>query len=124
MSATDAVTVIRVTGIRAYGRHGVLPEERANGQAFAVDVALWVNAERAAREDELSGTVNYADVSRVVNERIIGEPVALIERLATLICDDLVSLSPLVRSAEVTVHKPHAPGLGVPFDDVTVTVRA
>lgn len=34
---------IELTGLRVFGRHGVLPHERADGQEFIVDAALWLD---------------------------------------------------------------------------------
>jgi 7,8-dihydroneopterin aldolase/epimerase/oxygenase len=49
-----------------------------------------------------------------------GEPVDLLETLATRLADVCLE-EPPVRAAAVTVHKPQAP-IDVPFDDVSVTV--
>ncbi len=111
---------ICLAGVRARGFHGVLEHERRDGQDFVVDVELEVDLAPAAESDELGRTVSYAEVAADVVARIEGEPVDLIERLAELIAADALA-RPLVESVVVTVHKPQAP-VGVPFDDVTVTV--
>ena len=117
---TDEPPTIRIDGIRATGYHGVLPEEREQGQQFSVDVDLSGDFGRAALTDALVDTVNYASVAERVVEVIEGEPVQLIETLAARIAEACVAF-PLVENAFVTVHKPQAP-IGVPFGDVTVTV--
>ena len=81
--------VIRVDGIRGYGYHGVLADERATGQEFFVDVAIEVDLSRAGISDELADTVDYSAVAARVLARIEGEPVDLIERLAHLVADDV-----------------------------------
>ena len=111
---------IRVTGVRAYGYHGVLAEERRVGQEFVVDLVLDVDLTAAAASDELSETVDYAMVAAGVVSVIEGEPCNLIEVLATRIADRVLTES-LVQRVAVTVHKPHAP-VGVPFTDVAVTI--
>jgi len=109
---------ITLTGIRARGRHGVLAAEQELGQEFLVDVRLL--AEVSTTSDQLTDTVNYAEVTELVVSHVTGEPVQLIETLAGSIADELVTLD-RVRAAEVTVHKPQAP-LRVSFTDVFVTV--
>lgn len=111
---------IEIRAIRAIGFHGVLEQERLHGQEFVVDVALEVNTLDAARTDELSLTVNYAEVAQRVHSHITGEPHRLIETLANRIADDLLRYA-AVKSVTVTVHKPHAP-IPVAFSDVTVSI--
>jgi len=115
--ATDR---IGLHGLRATGHHGVYAHERVAGQTFVVDVVLSVDARRAAASDEVTDTVHYGELAEQVVAVVEGEPVNLIETLASRIAD-LCLASPVVASAEVTVHKPEAP-VTVPFDDVTVTV--
>ena len=116
---------IEVSGISATGFHGVFPEEKRDGQTFVVDVTLDVDLTPAGESDDLADTVNYAEVAALVAARIEGPSFDLIERLAAVIADDVLT-SPLsallVDAVVVTVHKPQAP-VGVPFADVSVTVR-
>ncbi|MGA4668916.1 dihydroneopterin aldolase [Propionibacteriaceae bacterium Y1923] len=109
---------ITLTGVRATGFHGVLPEETRVGQEFIVDVQLETAVDLT--RDELDGTVNYAEVAETVVRHITGEPLQLIETLAGRIADDIASID-AVTTVEVVVHKPHAP-IPVPFTDVTITV--
>jgi dihydroneopterin aldolase/2-amino-4-hydroxy-6-hydroxymethyldihydropteridine diphosphokinase len=113
--------IIRLRGITARGRHGVLPEERVDGQVFIADLSLHLDAGPAAIADSVTRTVNYAEVARVTTEILSGEPVDLIETLASRVAQAVLELD-LVRVADVTIHKPNAP-IGVPCEDVSVTVR-
>jgi dihydroneopterin aldolase len=112
---------IAVTGIAAYGYHGVLADERRDGQRFLVDVALGVDTRAAAATDDLTRTVDYSAVAAAVVALVEGDPADLIETLAARIADAALGF-PLVTVVEVTVHKPEAP-VGVPFHDVTVTIE-
>lgn len=109
---------IELTGLTGFGYHGVLEHERQNGQEFSVDVVLVVNSPKV--NDDLSNTVNYAQVAEIVYGFITGQPVDLIETLADNIADKLFSFE-LVTAVEVTVNKPQAP-IEVPFGNVCVTV--
>lgn len=114
---------IEVTGIRAWGRHGVLSQEKDLGQQFVVDVALHLSTAPAGRSDALSRTVNYAEVAAAVHEEIGSGAHDLVETLAERIAQRILADTghPLVRRVEVRVHKPSAP-VGLPVGDVAITI--
>jgi dihydroneopterin aldolase len=56
---------IELRGLRARGRHGVLPAERELGQEFVVDVVLGLDTRPAAAGDDLSRTVGGVLTVRV-----------------------------------------------------------
>jgi dihydroneopterin aldolase / 2-amino-4-hydroxy-6-hydroxymethyldihydropteridine diphosphokinase len=112
---------IHLRGVEAVGFHGVLPDEKRDGQPFVVDVVLDLELATAGATDDLHDTVSYADIAGEVMARITGPSFDLIERLAEVIADDVLQHS-LVDAVTVTVHKPQAP-VGHPFSDVAVEVR-
>ena len=112
--------VIEIRGLEVFAYHGVHEHERRDGQTFLVDVRLGVAA-AAGESDRLEDAVDYGAVCARVVELAEGGPYNLIERLATVIADDLAARFP-VSSVEVTVHKPGAP-VPHPFADISVTVR-
>jgi dihydroneopterin aldolase len=112
---------ISLAGLRAYGYHGVLPAERAQGQEFVADAVLWLDTSEAAAADDVARTVDYAVLAGRLAEIIAGEPVDLIETLAQRLATACLA-DARVLHAEVTVHKPDAP-VGVPVRDVSVTIR-
>lgn len=112
---------ISLLGVRARGHHGVLAEEKRDGQDFVVDVVLYLDLCPAGVTDDLDLTVNYAEVGADVVARIEGPSLDLIESLAEQIAGDALA-RPGVHTVDVTVHKPSAP-VGVPFGDVTVHVE-
>jgi dihydroneopterin aldolase len=112
---------ITLRGLKVRGFHGVLPEERRDGQDFFIDAALDVDISSAAATDELAKTVNYSEIAHALAEIVAGEAFDLIETLAERLATACLA-QPLVSAVEVTVHKPHAP-ITLPFDDVTVTIR-
>ena len=112
---------IAVRGLRAHAHHGVYGFERERGQVFLVDAVLELDTAPAAAGDDLERTVNYADLAKQLHGVLTGEPVDLLETLAQRLADVCLT-DPLVDAVEITVHKPEA-DLGVPFDDVTVTIR-
>lgn len=112
---------IEVSGVRARGAHGVLPEEKTSTQPFVVDVTLELDLAPAGASDDLADTVSYADLAAEVVRIVEGPPVDLVEHLAARVADAGLAHD-LVEAVEVVVHKPEAP-VGVPFGDVAVRVR-
>ncbi|WP_194397246.1 dihydroneopterin aldolase [Microbacterium atlanticum] len=117
----DVVDEITLTGVRAFGYHGVLPEERTRGQEFVVDATLYLSTASAAASDDVTDTVHYGEAAQRIAAVVAGEPVNLIETVAARIADELLAYD-LVRMVSVTIHKPQAP-IPVPFSDVSVTIR-
>lgn len=112
---------ISLLGVRATGHHGVLAQEKRDGQEFVVDVVLGLDLAPAGTTDDLARTINYAEVGADVVARIEGPSLDLIESLAEQVAGDALE-RPGVHTVEVTVHKPAAP-VGVPFGDVAVTIE-
>jgi len=117
----DFMDEITLTGVRAFGYHGVFAEERREGQEFVVDATLYVSTAQAAESDDVADTVHYGEVAERIVELVGAEPLNLIEGVAARIADDLLALDG-VKMVAVTVHKPQAP-ITVPFADVSVTIR-
>ena len=114
-----ALDRISVTGIAATGHHGLLPDERRDGQSFVVDVTCGVL--RRDRADSLRSTVDYSELAVAIVADVEGEPVNLIETLAERIAATCLT-RPMVQRVSVRVHKPHAP-IPVAFTDVTVEIE-
>jgi dihydroneopterin aldolase len=112
---------IAVRGLTAYAHHGVYAFERRQGQTFRCDAVLEVDTAQAAASDDLERTVNYAELAQRLYTALSTEPVDLLETLAQRLADVCLAYEQ-VDAVEITVHKPEA-DLGVPFDDVTVTIR-
>ncbi|MGH3301497.1 MAG: dihydroneopterin aldolase [Streptosporangiaceae bacterium] len=112
---------ISIAGLRARGFHGVLAEERVAGQDFVVDALLWLDAAPAAASDDLRLTADYAAIASRLAEIVAGPPVALIETLAERLAAACLA-NPVVRAAEITVHKPEAP-VSASVADISVTIR-
>jgi 7,8-dihydroneopterin aldolase/epimerase/oxygenase len=118
---TAAGDRITLRGLRVFGYHGVLDDERRDGQEFVVDAVLWLDTRPAAAADDLALTANYAALAGRLAAIVAGPPVQLIETLAGRLAE-AAAAEPLAREVEITVHKPYAP-VGHRFQDVSVTIR-
>lgn len=113
---------IQLTGIRVHAGHGVLPHEAEFGQPFIVDMTAWLDFGDAARDDDLTKTVNYAELAQLAADIVAGTRRALVETVATQIAEAAMAAFDALHAVEVTLHKPHAP-VGLVLDDVAVTAR-
>ena len=94
-----------LSGMRFFAYHGVLPEERAQGQEFLVDVELEADVQTSARRDALELTVDYRRAYELVRTVMEGESANLIETLAETIAANLLTLD-RVSAVTVRVRKP------------------
>ncbi len=114
--------LIEIKAIHSFGYHGVLEAENIAGQDFYVDVSLELDLTRASVTDDVSDTVNYAEITDLVIEEVTGDRVALIEKLAGRIADRIKDTYPQIASVAVTVHKPQAP-VNAKVKDISVTIN-
>ncbi len=97
---------VSLTGLEAFGRHGVLAAETELGQRFVVDITIELAGSAATLSDDLADTVDYAALADAVVAIVAGPHVALLERLAGLIADRALA-APGAAAVTVTVRKPH-----------------
>ncbi len=99
---------ILVEGIRCFAYHGCMDEEAVIGTDFTIDVEVEADLTASAKSDELSDTVDYVTISRIVQEQMAIRS-KLIEhvghRIITQIMDDI----PLVVKVKIKLTKHNAP---------------
>lgn len=87
---------IRINGLKLFAYHGVLPQENKVGAEYTIDLRLRTDFARAAENDELEGTVSYAEVYRSVKDEM-QIPSCLLEhviyRIARRLFDDFSALT-------------------------------
>ena len=96
---------IELHGIVLHAFHGVLEQERRDGQRFVVDVELDLEDEEAARSDRIEDAVDYRGIVARVREISDDRAYHLLEALAAAIADALLREWPLT-AARVRVRKP------------------
>ena len=79
MKLTKSYIMLKGLHFRAY--HGVLPQEHVTGNDYTVDLRLECNLEPASASDQVTDTVNYAEVCQLVGEEMARES-QLIEHVA------------------------------------------
>lgn len=113
---------IEIRDLECYCHHGVLKEENVLGQKFLVSVSLYMDTRKAGKSDELSFSVDYADVAHFINDTMKQTEFKLIEAAAEKIAREVLLRYKPLRAAEVNIKKPWAPIL-LPLDTVSVTIK-
>jgi dihydroneopterin aldolase len=111
---------VELHGLELSGRHGVLDEERREGQRFLFDLWLEVPAD-AVTSDRLEDAVDYRDVVALVREVSDGRTFRLLEALAGAVADAVLRRFPVER-VRVRVRKPDV-RLDAPVEHAAVTVE-
>ena len=106
--------IIELAGLELFGHHGVLEEEKENGQTFWYDLELEVG--EWGTNDRIEDAVDYRLVVEVVRE-VNEQRFELLEALASTVAETVMSRFALAR-VKVRVRKRPA-GLPVEYSAVT-----
>lgn len=87
---------------------GILDRERVEPQPLYLDLEMDHDFGPAAETEDVSTTVNYAEVSQVLAELIQRRKYWLIETLAVEGCAMLLDKYPGLHRVKITVKKPEA----------------
>lgn len=96
---------LQISGIRAYGYIGALPEENVLGQWFEVDLTLWLDLAKAGESDQLADTHNYVYGVQVTQQIIRESRFKLIEKLASAIATAILQSDPRLTQVKVRLTK-------------------
>ena len=94
--------------IRCYAYHGVAPQENLIGNEYIVDLRLKVDISKAAQTDEVTDTVNYAEIHCVVMEEM-AVPSKLLEHVGRRIAEKLLEQFPTIEEVELCLSKRNPP---------------
>lgn len=112
---------IQIRGLEFEACHGVNPDEKTAPQKFIVDADIRTDFYAAAKDDDISRTVNYAKVCKTIAAAVQGNVFNLIEKLAYECAFCITENFESVESVSVTVKKPEAP-MSRKFDCVAARV--
>lgn len=102
------LSTIELGNLTFYAYHGVLAEERLLGNTFTVDLILEADISHAIATDELSGTINYAEVYEWVKHEM-NIPSQLLEHLCGRIGHALLNHFSTLQRVQVRVTKQNPP---------------
>lgn len=111
---------IDIRGLRVLANVGVPEAERLHPQPLSIDLELLVDLDDAGRSDDVADTVDYGAVAVAVADVVTAAPVALLERVASLVADAVLDLDARTEAVTVTVTKLRPP---IPLDVEATSVR-
>lgn len=112
------MNIIRINNISCHAYHGCLPEEAVIGGHYRVDAELRLDFSQAAAGDDLTKTVDYCDVQRIV-AREMAIRSKLIEHVLQRIGVAMLKELPRIHSMTLTVTK-ISPPMGGDVESVSV----
>ncbi len=112
---------IEVNGIKVYAFHGCLPEEGLVGGNYLVDVMLNTNFTEAAATDNLSLTIDYVIVNRIVTEEMAIRS-KLIEHVGQRIYDRLYREISGIEKLKIKITK-ICPPINGDVDNVAIMIE-
>lgn len=107
MSITPTGT-IELIGLRIFAHHGVDPQETKIGNDFEVTVRLRFDPEAPMRTDRLDLTLNYAELTQIV-ETEMAFPSKLLENVAFRIYQNINHRYPHITGGSISIYKLHPP---------------
>lgn len=113
---------IRIRDLEVYCHHGVFKEENVLGQKFLVSLVLYTDTSSAGESDDLSQSINYADVSYFVKQQMEQKNYRLLEAVAEHLARSILLEFSLIHCVQVEIKKPWAPIL-LPLDTVSVRIE-
>lgn len=112
---------IKLTNIRTFSFHGCLEEEAKIGSNYRVDLTIKTNLKPSAKTDELTDTVDYVDLNRIVVEEMAIRA-KLLEHVAKRIMDRVLKELFMVSQVKVEVTKLNPP-IGGDVEGVTIIMK-
>jgi dihydroneopterin aldolase len=111
---------VSVIGIKTFSHHGCLEEEAIIGNEYIVDVELTTDFKESAEKDDLSKTIDYVIVNRIVEEEMAIRS-KLIETVGYRILNRLKNESFELAHARIEIKKINPPINGnVNYVSITV----
>ncbi|MBD5233018.1 MAG: dihydroneopterin aldolase [Bacteroidales bacterium] len=99
---------IDIQNLKIYAHHGVDPQENVVGNYFEVNVNLAFPCADAMADDDLAHTINYAEVTAIIQEQM-SITSKLLENVVYRIYKALTARYPQITSGEISLYKLNPP---------------
>ena len=116
------MSTIRLKNIKIYAFHGCLVEESKIGSDYLVNLSVKANLTQAANSDQLSDTVDYVRLQKIVTTEMQKRS-KLLEHVAQRIIDAIFKEVDLVQTVKIRVAKVNPP-IGGDVEDVSVVLKS
>lgn len=112
---------IYLSNLRFRAYHGVLPQERVEGNDFIVNIRLAYDFGKAMETDDVADTLSYADVYQLVQQEM-QQPSNLLEHVVGRIGKRLLAEFPLIKAIDLKLTKVNPP-MGADCDGAGVEIH-
>ena len=117
------MNTIQLKNIKIYAFHGCLPEEEKIGSDYIVNLSVKANLDKASKSDELTDTVDYVLLQKIVAEQMAIRS-KLLEHVGKRIIDKILLEVSQVNYIKIMVAKVNPPIDGdVELVSVTLTKK-
>lgn len=99
---------IALEGMEFFAFHGLYEAERKEGNQFRVDIELETDFTKGALSDDISGTLNYEDIYKIVSMEM-SVPSKLLEHVAGRILGKIQAHPGTVFAIKVVIQKLNPP---------------
>jgi dihydroneopterin aldolase len=114
--------IIKLNNVRTFSYHGCLVEESKIGSDYRVDLEVKTNLKKSAETDDLTDTVDYVHLNKIVKEEMAIRS-KLLEHVAKRIIDRVFDEIKTVKKIVVNVAKLNPP-IGGDVESVEIEMRA
>lgn len=112
---------IKIRDLEVFANHGVFPEETVLGQKFLVSAVLYTNTREAGKNDDLTKSIHYGEVSQFIYDYLKENTYRLLESVAEGLAEELLLCVERLEKVTLEIKKPWAP-VGLPLDTVSVEI--
>lgn len=113
---------ILIRNLKIFAYHGVMEEEKENGQYFIFDIDAFVDISEPCESDSVEDTVNYALMVEQITKTFTSQKDDLIERAAQRVAQELFVSFDKISELRILLKKPDAP-IDADFDWVGVEIH-
>lgn len=109
---------VQINKIELFGYHGVLEDEKENGQNFVIDITYTFN--KTDISDDISSTVDYSKICDIAKESFFIKNYDLLENLSHDIASSILNSYESIEEVILTVTKSNPP-MNTPASSVSVS---
>ena len=99
---------VHLDGLKLFAYHGVLPQENRVGANYTIDLLIKTDFSEAAQTDDLTHTVNYAELYQAVKEEM-SIPSKLLEHVSYRIGQRILTDFASVEEVKIAIYKENPP---------------
>lgn len=99
---------IELRDVHFFAHHGVMPQEQEIGAWFTIDIKMEIADRSCAHNDEINGTVSYADVYEILCQEM-AKPSKLLENVCQRISKRLYDTFGQIIAITMTLCKDTPP---------------